>query len=337
MSDLRSRVDSWFAELATRMHGEADRGATPEGETLTVRQLLHRFDYYRRGPYFVSVIRDRLEAHKLRSSPDFEFENVDNPISIELIREFAEAEWIDPTIRVRILPAATNPPERVTPDHTLVRATTLMRLNDYSQLPVMTSDHVVKGMISWRSIGEAYAEGNSPEFVRECLEKEHIVDINMTLVDATDDIYQYDCVLVRDEHNKITGIVTAADLAAQFRQHAYPFLLVGEVEHNLRNLVTGKYTVNELKAVSDGNKEILGPNDLTLGGYCRLMENPENWEKLGLNVDRASFLERIHKVRHIRNDIVHFSTDDLDPSDIDYLHKVAQFFRKLGRFRQRSK
>lgn len=338
MSDLRSRVDSWFADLAARMQADADRDAAPEGETLTVRQLLGQFDYTRRGPYFVGVIREKLEAHGLRTSPDFEFEYVDNSISIELAHEKTELEWIDPTVRVGVLPAANNKPKSVAPDDPLCKATTLMSLNDYSQLPVMTSEHHVKGMINWRSIGEALAEGNSLTFVRECIENHHEIDITMPLADATDYICQHDCVLVRGKKcNKITGIVTAADLAIQFKHNTHPFLLIGEVEHHLRNFVRGKFTVAELEKVADGNKEVRGPDDLTFGGYCRLIENPGAWEKLGLNIDRASFSARIDAVRSIRNEIVHFSADDLRPSDVEFLHKTAQFCRKLVQFRHNSK
>lgn len=334
MSDLRSRVDSWFTDLAARMQADADRDAAPEGEKLTVRQLLGRFDYVRRGSYFVSVIRERLEAHGLRTSPDFEFEYVENSISIELAREKTKPEWIDPTVRVGALPAAHNKPVYVAPDNPLAKAATLMGLNDYSQLPVMTSEREVKGMINWRSMGEAYAGGNSPEFVRECMENHHEIGIDMILADATDYICRHDCVLVRGEDKEITGIVTAADLALQFKKNTHPFLLVGEIEHHLRNFVRGKFTVNELKEVADGSKEILGPDDLTFGGYCRLIEIQKNWERLGLSIDRVSFLDRINKVRYIRNEIVHFSADDVDPSDVDCLHKTAQLCRKIVKFQQ---
>ncbi len=331
MMDARTAFDNWLRDEAARMRSEADAGASPKGETLTVRQFIARFGYSRRGLWMKGAIRDHLDSHGLHTSPDFESEHADNPISIELVDNRAEMEPADPTVRVEILPAARNEPKRVAPDARLVEATTLMRLYDYSQLPVMTTDSTVKGAVSWRSVGEAYAQGHCPEFVRDCMEEAHEIKIDETLANAADRICRHDYVLIRDK-GKITGIVTAADLAIQFRQHAYPFLLVEEIELHLRNLVRGRFTVGELRESSDGGKEIFGPSDLTLGGYCRLLEKEENWGKIEFNADRKAFLDRLDEARRIRNSIVHFSLEDQTLSDIEPLENLANFFRKLERF-----
>ena len=278
--------------------------------------------------------RESLALHGLRTSPDFEFEYVDDSITVELEVDIAEIDADkprnDPTVRVALLEAAHRPPLRVAPDDPLVKATTLMRIEDYSQLPVMTNDRDVRGMVSWQSIGEVYARGHNPVMVRECMEDAHEIDEKMPLADATDKICEHGYVLVRASDRRITGIVTAVDIANQFKQGAHPFFLIGEIEYHLRNLVRRKFTVEELGSASDGNKEVRGPDDLTFGGYCRLLEKPEAWETLGLNVDRKSFVDLLHSVREIRNDIMHFTPDEHDPSDIDRLERMALFFRKLG-------
>ena len=118
-----------------------------------------------------------------------------------------------------------------------------MRIEDYSQLPVMPNEHSVKGVISWKSIGAAHSEGRTPSHVRECMVAPCVVDIQTTLGDATALIYEHDYVLVQGKDGMITGIVTAADLALEFKQLTHPFLLIGEIEHHLRNLVQGKFSV----------------------------------------------------------------------------------------------
>lgn len=105
-------VGEWLDQVATRLKAEIDGGAAPEGEEVTGRELLNRFGYARWGIVVVAVIRGALEERQLRTIPDFEFEWIDNPISIILNAEAKGARDktpVDLTIRVGILPAAHNP------------------------------------------------------------------------------------------------------------------------------------------------------------------------------------------------------------------------------------
>ena len=327
--------DDWLHEVAQRMQGEKDAGAAPRPERLTVRELLAKFKRARRGHSIISTIRRQLEQNSLRISPDFEFEYIDNSIHIERDDNDEaidqEKQFPSPTVRVDSLTAAHNYPVRVAPDETIVKAITLMRLNDFSQLPVMTTEREVKGIISWRSVGKAYADGLNPEVVRACMEEAHTIDTKTTLAEAASEVLRHDYVLVRREDRVITGIVTAADLVDQFRQLAHPFLLIGEIEHHLRNLVRGRFTVEEFgEAAEDGN-EVKGPDDLTFGGYCRLLERQELWEKLELKIDRKELMGCLERIRIIRNDVMHFSPDGIESADVMLLEQIVKFFRQLGR------
>jgi hypothetical protein len=55
--------------------------------------------------------------------------------------------------QLRLLPSAIRAPLTVTPQDSLRHAETQMLLNDYSQLPVMSGERTVDGLISWKSIG----------------------------------------------------------------------------------------------------------------------------------------------------------------------------------------
>ena len=332
MAEPQRSADDWLKEVAERMQDEKQAGAAPSAEMLTVREFLAKFGNARRGARVVGEIRHNLEKHHLRTSPDFQFEYIDNPISIELDdreAEDAEEKSASPTVRVDSLAAAHNNPVWVTPNDPIVRAITLMRMKDFSQLPVKTTEREVKGVISWRSIGKAYANGRNPERVRECMEGAHEIGIKATLADATHEIWKHDYVLVRGGDNTITGILTAADLAYQFGQLAHPFLLIGEIEHHLRNLVRGKFKVEEFTAVSIGEREVKGPDDLTFGDYCRLLGREESWDKLDLNIDRREFIRHLEGVRIIRNDVMHFSPDGIEPEDVEQLDHLARFLPEL--------
>ena len=334
MPELITSANHWLRDLAKRLKKEIEDDTVLTVENLTVRQFLGRFGYHRRGQNVVGMIRGALEVHGLRTTPDFEYEFIDDYITVELDADIEvianDKNSVDPTVRIGILPAAHNRPISVAPNDSITKATTLMRMEDYSQLPVMTNERDIKGMISWRSIGEAYSDTRNPNTVRECMESAQEVDTNMLLADATERICSYGYVLVRGEDRVVTGIVTAADLANQFKQRAHPFLLIGEIEHHLRNLVRRKFTRDEFNRTSDGSKPVNGPDDLTFGGYCRLLERKESWNRLNLNIDRVEFIQRLNSVRRIRNEIMHFSPDEHEPADIKQLERVAEFFRKLA-------
>ena len=329
---MSNSATEWLDQVAKTQRDAIEAGATPNGEETTARQLLNRFGYARRGRWVIAEIRNALNERQLRTSPDFEFEWVDNPLLITLEdngERLGGRKAVDPTVRIGMLPAAHNKPVSVKRDDSLVKATTIMRIEDYSQLPVMPNPHTVKGVVSWKSIGAAHAEGRTPTKVRECMGEPCIVDIQMTLGDATDLIHEHEYVLVKGSNKKIGGIVTAADLALQFKQLTYPFLLIGEIEHHLRNLIRGKFSVEELVEASGGDPEVRGPDDLTFGGYCRLLQKKAAWTKLNVNVDRAEFNERLDLMRQIRNDIMHFTPEPRDALEIRGLECMARFCRTL--------
>ena len=74
-----------------------------------------------------------------------------------------------------------------------------------------------------------------------------------------------------------------------------------------------------------------GVADLTLGEYVRLLENASPWSKLKLFVDRREFIDRLNRVREIRNDIMHFDPQGIDPEAMKALRKFVRFLQELRR------
>ena len=327
-------------KLAGRMKREIENGAAPHSEKPTVREFLSWFGYSRRGRRAVNEIRHLLAEYNLRTVPDFEVTWIDEEITVERDPETtdgtpASEEKIDPTVRVGVIEAARRKPTAVKPTNPLSVATTLMLTNDFSQLPVMESDREVKGAISWQSIGTRLSLGHTCASVGDCMDPSFPeIDINAPLSSAIESISRQGYVLVRGNDKTITGIVTASDVTRQFMQLSGPFLNIGEIEGYLRILVHRKFTIEEMQAAlpaAGGAQPISGPEDLTLGGYCRLFEREELWNKLGLELDRKEFVKRLHWIREIRNDVMHFDPDGIDPNDTKKLEEIAQFFRNLRR------
>jgi hypothetical protein len=139
-------------------------------------------------------------------------------------------------------------------------------------------------------------------------------------------------VLVRDEQRTITGILTTTDLSQQFQDLAEPFLLLGEIENHIRALVDGRFTQPQLIAVraeNDPERAVESVADLTLGEHIRLIENPDNWARLGLRADRVVFVRELDAIRQLRNDVMHFDSDRITETERTSLRNFVQFLHQL--------
>ena len=320
--------------LAKKIEQDIEKGAAPRSRKLTVREFIGWYRYRRRSSWLVKHIRNKMEALKLRTVPDFEFAYIDSTIEIKTAEGLPSGGLEDPVHRIGTLAAAHNEPMRVPPDEPLKVATTKMQLNDFSQLPVMTGERTVKGIISWKSIGTSFSLRGPCERVRDCMEESvEAISIDAPLYEAIGSIAKHGYALVRGKDNAVTGIVTATDVSEQFMRLAGPFLLIGEIEGHLRQLIHGQFTVEEMQLTSEGEgrRDISGSADLTFGGYCRLLSKPEYWERLNLGVDRGQIVEHLGTVRRIRNDVMHFAPDGLSPEDERKLRSVARFLETLIR------
>ena len=347
-------------KIPDKLKDVADQVNQGTERTESVRTLLSWFGAERRGKWTVGDIRKALRKLKLITEPDFEDVWIDAPIAFqpkpakgkagalgktqETSKQEASsdngsapvpkklAEDLISNIRIGRLDAANKAPVCTSPDASISEAITLMLQYDYSQLPVTTTVRDVKGILSWKSLGSRLALGKKCAKVRECMESAVEVPADASLFEAIRQIVEHECVLVRDETRKLTGIVTTADLSLQFRDLGEPFLLLGQIESHVRNLIADKYQKAELVEAcdpSDSGREIEDVSDLTLGEYIRLLENPKRWEKLGIPIDRRKFTDELKGVGRIRNDVMHFDPDGVAPEDLAILRKFARFLGDL--------
>ena len=236
--------------------------------------------------------------------------------------------------RIGMLEAANSPKGvlTITRDKTVEEAATLMIMHKYSQLPVTQDMRRIDHMISWRSMGRARARGDACEHVRDCLEPVRILDQDAPFFEAVDTITEEEVVLIRGTDRTITGIVTTADLSREYHEMAAPFLLLEEVEDRIRILIGRNLSEEEIRRVkdpADDRREIEDVDDLTFGDYVRLLESPENWEKLRLGIDRKLFVKLLNEVREVRNDVMHFRPDSSEPEDIDKVRMLRSLLEQL--------
>jgi len=328
---------SVFEEKLSAISTQLKKGIAPSRET--VRTFLLWFDAERRGYNVVRQVRNALKRYELSTSPDFEYTWLDGTIEFTTASAGSAAEAApagaaspDPTFRIGRLDAANKTPQSVKPDATLSQAVTVMLTNDFSQLPVMTGPRDLKGIISWKTIGSRLALKRPCTNVRDAMEPAQVVSVDESLFDAIAKIASHDYVLVLAPDKTFTGIVTASDFNFQFQVLAEPFLLIGEIENGLRGILHQKFSLKELeeaKAPGDDGRTIGSPSDLTLGEYVRLIEPEKRWQKLRIEIDRVEFLAGLSRVREVRNDVMHFDPDGLDPDDLVFLREFAKFLKRL--------
>jgi CBS domain-containing protein len=349
-------MNSYLAKIAD----EVENGKIPA--PVTTREFLSWFGAQRRGFWIVQSIRQDLMKAQLQTVPDFESNYIDSPLhlvratgddsSLKLsINEIAEkpdidsiesnidvqianSDWVrrDPTYRISKLGPANQQVISVKPDGPLAEVVALLLLKNFSQLPVMTNEREVKGIITWASIGSRLALSKSGSCARDFMEPHHEIRSNFSIFDAIPVIVTHQYVLVRGEDNRISGIITASDLSEQFRLLAEPFLLLGEIENLLRGLIADRFSVTDLadaRDLSDSNRQIQGPADLAFGEYLRLLEKPDRWKQFGLAIDRVSFCKDLDNIRRIRNDVMHFDSDGVLPKELDNLRDFTKFLNQI--------
>ena len=331
-----------YEEKLDEVSTQIKEGVKPQ--PVTARTFIGWFGAQRRTFWNVQLIRDSLKEFQLETEPDFEYAYIDSQISLVHVPKKkagqVEEEVIpdisrDPTYRIGKLASANRKPLSVKPDDLIDKAITLMIAHDYSQLPVMTSDREVKGIISWSSLGNQLALGKKEcKHVRDCIVPHKEISSDISMFAAVDDIIANQYVLIRNSEDVICGIVTTSDLSQEFRRLGEPFLLLGEIENYIRRMIKDKYTINDLREAcdpSDATRDIKSPSDLTLGEYLRLVENPDRWMKLGINIERETFVKQLEEIRRIRNDVMHFDPDGIPEEDIGRLRDFVRLMRSLAR------
>lgn len=283
---------------------------------MTPRELLDAFGCEKRTSGNLVRIEKYLEDNKLETNPEYTNGWIDCEIILKHKKKAKSKNRNNPVHRLKILPAANCLPVSISRDAKLSEAITLMMMHNYSQLPVMSGIRKVEGVITWESIGYALTNGVVSETIRDYMRDEVdvvILDYDTPILDAVPKISENNFALVKENKNggKICGIVTVADISLQFLNVTEPFLLLEQIEINIRQILDGKFLVEEIRDFCRNagiEKKIDFIDDLNFGNYLRIIENPENWDRLNLSIERSHFIHHMDKVREIRNDVMHFAS-----------------------------
>jgi CBS domain-containing protein len=314
---------------------------------LRVRDLLAQWGASGRTQAASEELAADLENHGLTTDPHFLKTGIDSEIAI--VERSVEDEHdpgaeqrdgaattvaaVDGDVGLTLgnLPSANLGVEAVTPQATYEEAITRMLLNDYSQLAVMTGPRSVPRAVTWQSIARerhANPDGGLAGAIVEASTR----PFDAELIDVLPVLESEDFVFVKDSTNVVTGIVTTADVVHAYGELATPFFLIGELDQLLRRIVSDNFTMDEVCAScdEDGDRDLQSYDDLTMGDYQRILQDPAHWASLGWPLDRTTFAARLSVLREVRNDLVHFNPDPVPDQTVSQIRHMIQLLRRYA-------
>jgi len=238
-----------------------------------------------------------------------------------------------------VLNQATNPdpgnPVTIHIDSTIQQALKIMFENNYSQLPVELNGDIV-GAITSESIARVLKIVDNVD-VTEQRVKAAIEDA--VFVSGDKDIYVIFETLATDQfvligsESDLQGIITRYDVFHFLKRQVEPFLMIGEIEENLRDIFAQSFD-------DEGNLQI--HIDWTFADRTRYDDYtpPSKLEEFSFN-DYHTFISKntahlperisedqeyilwiIDEVRKNRNDLFHFreTVDDIDRDLLEVAH-----------------
>lgn len=258
------------AERHERLKNAREQADAGQPLTLTVRELMNWWGALRRGYLITQQIAAELANHSLVTAPEFDKVHFDSTVQLVSLAQEQKASPEEDTppdklindkppldddeepetgLTVGNLPSALSEVITIAPDATFEQAITLMVINDYSQIPVI-SGRSLRGAVTWKSITRARHANPNATF-SDAIVSAHAVPYDHDLIDVLPDLAEYEFVLVRDQTHAIAGIVTASDVASAYGSLASPFFLIGELDQRLRRVIVQKFPLSSVLSLCD--------------------------------------------------------------------------------------
>ncbi|BBH66694.1 hypothetical protein ACTI_33790 [Actinoplanes sp. OR16] len=329
----------------SRLREARKRAEESQPEEFSVRELLSLWGAKDRGDQ-ISRIEADLANHGLVTSPSFRKVTLDATVrlivgssgveepppaqaaTVASVSDEDEADDDPIGLTVGNLPSALGGLSSVAPNASFEEAVTKMLLNDYSQLAVLNGPRNLRGAITWRSIAHA-RHADMDAKLSDAIEPEAIaVGYDKELIDILPELQRTGFVFVRDQESVVAGIVTTADVVQAYGEMALPFFQIGELDRSLRRIIARRFEIEQVSALC--KRSFRSFDELSMGDYQRVLDDPQTWTGLGWPLDRPTFIGRLDEIRQIRNDVMHFKPDPPPAGTIDRLRKLNSLLRHYG-------
>jgi predicted transcriptional regulator len=308
----------------------------------TPKKILDLFGSKRRGARVIGKVKQLFNKYDLMSTPDFSTAYCYGKMTIEARPKVGVPEEtnLDDLIPKLGIMAAANIGALKKHKHGLLsvrkntpfmEAVTLMIKYDISQLPVLSGKDAV-GIIDWKSIGVAIVLGKNCKIVSDCMKPVEVLSVNTSLFEAVERVLKKGTILVKQQDNTITGLVTTKNITEQFIDMSRPFLLLEQIENHVRKLLVNKLEESDITKVLDAEKltkEFTDLTSLSFGNYVRIIENQDNYTKLKIKLKKSVLVNMLKKTNKLRNDIMHFNPEEMDPEDLEHLEETLRILKVL--------
>lgn len=113
---------------------------------------------------------------------------------------------------------------------------------------------------------------------------------------------------------------------------ATPFFLMGELDHLLSRVMSDNFSMDEIRALCDvdGTRKLLSYDELTMGDYQSVLQNPSEWSILVWPLDRQTFARRLSELRNVRNSLMHFNPDPIPDNVVSQLRDMIRLLKKYA-------
>ncbi|GLY22177.1 CBS domain-containing protein [Micromonospora sp. NBRC 101691] len=220
----------------------------------------------------------------------------------------------------------------VAPTSTFDEAITAMELDDFSQLPVLANPHKIHGVVSWKTITKARAHNPEATFSDAIDRDVQVFDYDRRLVDVLHVLLEYGFIFVRNHERKIAGIITAADVVQTYHKTATPFILIGEIDRELHELIINTFDETKIREVCDhASLKFDGLDKMSMSHYEAVLGNEACWNDIGWRLERKRLVNRLKDIREIRNRVMHFSKDAVRAGDVDMIQNFLRTIRRYNR------
>jgi hypothetical protein len=108
--------------------------------------------------------------------------------------------------------------------------------------------------------------------------------------------------------------------------------MIGRIDQSLRRIIETTFPMKTIIALcdTDGERDLDGFDQLTMGDYQRILENPDCWHGLGWALDRKLFCGRLNEIAQVRNNLMHFNNDPLPGDMVSMLRNFLDLLQVYG-------
>jgi len=275
----------------------------------------------KRGKHVNGSINDALKERGLVSTPPIESADYYGKVVISDPRDDIATEYQSAALPLSAFPGELNGLRYFGRETTVAKVKATMVSLDISQIPILSTDRkTLFGVVTWRSLALAAGVVGSEPASSVMSNAGHVANSSDDFLELVDTIISQEFVLYRAPDGRISGIVTASDLAQAFESTAGIYIRLQELENRLRVLLD-RSPIPKLQEHLDPRRRQMsgfrGASDMMFGEYLSALGDDEVWDATRINFDRDTCLKLLNAAKEVRNGVMHFSSRAEDDSEED--------------------